>query len=317
MDSRSLAIVRTVSDLRFATSEILLPLVGEPMTGKRGRGGGFGMSALLPRLRSLSYDPERPKDGKFLRRHRLTDQLRGPGFGGPPLVYGLGPKAPLLLEEDPNQREALYQQVRTEFPKSPAFIRHELMRAKLHAWLKLAAKNNPTLLTLTDWMNHPPKFETTLDGEKKKLRPDWFTVLTGPQGNKTYFWELDNGTEDIERSNPAYTDLLTKARVYRGYYDDNVRGHSADLQKTFNALKFQVIFVFRSKTRIETLKDSIINSGLVSEESSFFRFLHMKPDKFNRLDGDTGHIDLAHPDQVFQPILSGLQDEHERYYLSG
>lgn len=316
MDSRSRLIVQTVSDLRFVTADILLPVLEEPGTGKRGRGGGFGYKALLKRLRTLSYDPARPKDGKFLRRHRITDVLQAPGFGGPPIVYGLGPKAPLLLEEDPSQRDDLYQKVRTQFPKSPAFIRHELMRAKIHAWLKLATKRNPSLLTITDWRNTPPKLLADLDGEDRRLRPDWYSLLQGPNGAKTYFWEFDNGTEDIARTNPTYTDLMTKARVYRGYFEDNARGNSTGLRDTFGAFKFQVIFVFRSRTRIETLRRAILDSGIVVKESSFFRFLHMKPDKLNRLDGDSGHVLLDHPDEVFQPILSGLQDEHERYYLT-
>ncbi len=274
---RDYTIFRLLYEYRFLDTELLWYLLKEddhtPCTqysigvdGKRRpKKYSFGRQALSKRLKQLF-------DSGYVKRHYLTDQPIGRGYGSPRAIYGMGRRSPKLLKEI--YHISTRRVIENNRVKSP-YLRHSMELASFRIILELACRQSKGKVSILFWeqgssiKDHVYRYNGKRIKEKFTFYADaFFGLRINGNRSKHYFLEIDRGTEPIV-SNLRRSNIRIKFLGYQAYFKAK-----RICQRYSNRIKgFQVLVVTPGQIesavcisgRIENiLNELLLNPGLYS-----------------------------------------------------
>ena len=177
---------------------------------------GFGKSALYKHLKKLY-------DGRFLKRHYLTDLPIGGSDGVPRAIYGLGIKSvKVLIEHIGVSPRKIRDIVKANDVKS-LYLRHALEIAKFQITLELACKQSNGKVKLLNWskgkclLDYVQIQNEYHEKETLSIYPDaFFTLRVDGKKIYNYFLEVDRGSMPIISSGKR-TDIRKKILAFMRY----------------------------------------------------------------------------------------------------
>lgn len=280
LKQRDIAILKLLFEHRFLDTELLwhllksdshLPFV-EYSVGVDGKSRpityGFKKQALSKRLKQLF-------DSGYVKRHYLTDQPLGRGFGKPRAIYGLGTQsAKILLEDSQIPKNVIRKIVQGNTVQSP-FLRHSLELAQFKVTLILACNSSKQFMSITSWQQGESikmKIESSdslFGNDVMVIHPDSYFILDiKGKMKRHYFLEIDRGTEPIV-SKTRRSSIRRKLLCYFNLYQSLKR-------KSHTISGFQVLFVVPGnipennipKGRLANLLDELNSNNLVYQPNS-------------------------------------------------